>query len=28
MKDTLAQLGWLAAGMLIIVGVVQVVHAH
>ena len=28
LKDTLAQLGWLAAGMLIIVGVVQVVHAH
>jgi zinc and cadmium transporter len=28
MKDTLAQLAWLAAGMLIIVGVVQVVHGH
>lgn len=28
LKDTLAQLTWLAVGMLIIVGVVQVVHAH
>ncbi|MBC7956892.1 MAG: ZIP family metal transporter [Cytophagales bacterium] len=28
MKDTLSQLAWLAAGMLIIVGVLQVVHAH
>ncbi len=27
-KDTLAQLAWLAVGMLIIVGVVQVVHGH
>jgi zinc and cadmium transporter len=28
LKDTLAQLAWLAVGMVIIVGVVQVVHAH
>lgn len=28
LKDTLAQLAWLAVGMVIIVGVVQVVHGH
>jgi zinc and cadmium transporter len=28
MKDTLAQLAWLGAGMLIIVGVLHLVHAH
>ena len=28
LKDTLAQLGWLSAGMLIIVGMLRLVHAH
>jgi len=28
LKDTLSQLGWLSAGMLIIVGMLRLVHAH